>query len=500
MSDEPTRVSTGVPGLDEILRGGLPPNHVYLLEGPPGAGKTTLGLQFLREGVRRGEKVLYLTLLHAERTLEEMAASHGWDLAGIEIVSLVSASVAESRVAEQTLLPSSEVQLTDVMDQTKEAVNRIKPVRVVFDSIEQLRLLAGDPVIYRQRILQMQRLMEDSNITALFVEAIQAAPEFKTLAHGVISLDVVLRAYGEMRRSVRVEKMRSVAFAGGYHSFTIVSGGVEVFPRPSLGLKVTQPESHWVFATSGIGELDTMLGGGLAYGTSCLISGQVGTGKTSLATAYACEAAKRGQRSTIFLFDERINTFLIRTKGLGMDPLPWMEQGLITVQRIDIGDLSAGEFAHRMREAVEQRNDKIVVIDSLSGFAHAMIDEPEIIGQLHDTMTYLGQQGVLSLLLASEHGIVGGQTLVDTSYLADTVILLRRFEALGTIRIAISVIKRRYGDHEKAIRELQITSKGIVVGEPLKDFQGVLTGEPEYVGTRRELMEPGETTESKDAA
>jgi len=497
MNAEQNRVLTGIPGLDEILHGGLPPKHVYLLEGDPGVGKTTLGLQFLREGARRGERVLYLTLLQAEETLQEMAASHGWDMAGVEIVSLLSASAAESRVAEQTLVPSSDVQLTDVMDEIGEAIDRVKPVRIVFDSIEQLRLLAGDPVIYRQRILGMQRQMEERGITAIFIEVLQPSPEFKTLAHGVITLDVVLRAYGEMRRRIRIEKMRSVAFSGGYHSFGIVTGGIEVYPRPPHAAQVIQSESEWSFATSGIAQLDTMLGGGLAYGTSCLISGQVGTGKTSLATAYACEAAKQGQRSVIYLFDERIDTFLKRSKGLGMDPLPWMEQGLIRVRRVDIGDMSAGEFAQRVREATEQEKCKMVVIDSLSGFGHAMIDEPEIIGQLHDTLTYLGQRGVLSLLIASEHGIVGGQSVVDASYVADAVVLMRRFEAVGTVRIAVSVIKKRYGDHERAIRELQITPEGIVVGKPLTEFQGVLTGEPAFVGERAELMTPQATIETK---
>ena len=486
------RVSTGIAGLDEILCGGLPPSHVYLLEGDPGTGKTTLGLQFLREGVRRGEKTLYLTLLHAERVLQEMAVSHGWDLAGVDISSLVSEAEVESRAAEQTLLPSSEVQLSDILDAITAAMDRIRPVRVVFDSIEQLRLLAGEPVIYRQKILAMQRLMEARNTTAIFVEASHSSPEFKTLAHGVITLDTVMRAYGEMHRRIHVEKMRSVSFAGGYHSYSITTGGIEVYPRLPHALKVVQ--SEWSFATSGVDELDAMLNGGLAFGTSCLIAGQAGTGKTSLATAYAYEGAKRGQYSAIFLFEEGIDTFLKRAMGLGMDLSSPMQQGLITLQRVDIGDMSAGEFAQRMREAVEQHNCRIVVIDSLTGYASAMPDEPQVIGQLHDMMTYLGQHGVMSLVTSSELGIVGAQSpIVNARYIADAVILLRRFEAMGTIRLAVSVIKRRYGSHEKNIRELQITSQGIVVGQPLTEFQGVLAGEPTFVGKKKELIEPTHT-------
>ena len=489
MSEEQDRVSTGVPGLDEILHGGLPPRHVYLLEGGPGAGKTTLGLQFLREGVRRGEKVLYITLIHAKRTLEEMAASHGWDLEGVEIVSLAVASEAESKAAEQTLLPTWEVQLTDVIDAVKHALDRVKPTRVVFDSVEQFRLLAGDAVIYRQRILAMQRLMEERNATSIFVETSHATPEFKTLAHGVITLDTLVPPYGEMHRRIHIGKMRSVAFVGGFHSFNIQTGGIEVYPRLPHAAQVVQKE--WSYATSGIDELDAMLEGGLAYGTSCLIAGQAGTGKTTLSTAYAYSEAKRGSRSTVFLFDERIDTFLKRAKGFGMDLPPLIEQGLIAVQRVDIGDMSTGEFGQRLREAVEQHKARIVVIDSLSGYASAMADEPQVIGQLHDTMTYLGQHGILTLMTASEHGIVGTPSRTfDASYIADTVVLLRRFEAMGTIRLAVSVIKRRYGNHEKTIRELQITSaKGVVIGQPLKEFQGVLTGEPTFVGEPKKLME-----------
>jgi circadian clock protein KaiC len=488
MSSELTRVSTGVPGLDEILRGGFPPNHVYLLEGDAGTGKTTFGLQFLREGVRRGEKTLYLTLLQDKRTLQEMAASHGWDLAGVEIISMVSASEVESRAAEQTLLPSSEVQLTNVIDAIKEAVDRIKPARLVFDSIEQIRLLAGDPMIYRQRIMAMQRLTEERDITAIFVESIRATPEFKTLAHGVIALDTVMRSFGEMHRRLHVEKMRSVSFAGGYHSFSIQTGGIVIYPRLPHTQKTVQ--SEWSFATSGIAELDAMLDGGLAYGTSCMIAGQVGTGKSTLATAYVYTAAKKGQRSSVFLFDERIDTFLKRSGGLGMDLPPLIKQGLITIQRVDIGDMSAGEFAQHLRGAIEQQKARIVVIDSLMGYASAMTDEPQLVGQLHETMTYLGQQGVMSLIVASQQGFIGAQcTTIDASYVADTVLLLRRFEAMGTVRLAVSAIKKRYGDHEKTIRELQITPKGIVVGQPLTDFQGVLSGEPTYIGERQKLIE-----------
>ena len=488
MNTELPRVPTGVPGLDEILHGGLAPNHVYLVEGDPGAGKTTLGLQFLREGVRRGETVLYITLLHAERTLQEMAASHGWDLTGVEIVSLSMASMEESRASEQTLLPSWEIHLTAVIDGINEAVDRLKPARVVFDSVEQFRLLAGDQGIYRQKILAIQRLLEEHGATSIFVAATLATSAFKTLAHGVIVLDVVWQTYGEMHRRLRIQKMRNSMFVGGFHSYNIQTGGIEVYPRLPHETEVIQTE--WTMAKSGIDKLDTMLDGGLAYGTSCLFSGQAGTGKSTMATAYAYTGALQGHHASIFLFDERIDTFLKRSEGLGMNLPPLIEKGLISVRRVDIGDMSTGEFSQRLREAVEKHHTRIVVIDSLSGYASAMSDEPLVIGQLHDAMTYLGQHRVLSLMTVSEHGIVGTRSkFVEASYIADTVVLLRRFESVGSVRLAVSVTKRRYGNHEKTIREIQLTPKGIVVGQPIKTFMGILTGQPTFVGEQMKLME-----------
>jgi circadian clock protein KaiC len=481
------RITTGVPGFDEILHGGLPSNHVYLLDGSPGSGKTTFCMQFLLEGVRLGEKVLYLTLLHDKLTIDEMAVSHGWDMTGVEVCSLLVESMEESLAAEQTLLSSSEVQLTVVMDSVKQALDRIKPKRVVFDSIEQFRLLAGEPVIYRQKILALQRLIEERRTTAIFVEASPENAEFKTLAHGVIVLDTVLRAYGNLSRRIQVEKMRGVSFHEGYHSFSILTGGIVIFPRLQHTGQVVQ--SEWVLATSGIAELDAMLDGGLAYGSSCLIVGQAGTGKSTLAIAYVYAEAKRGKHAAIFLFDERIDTFLKRSKGLGMDPSPLIEQGLISVERTDSWDLSAGEFAKRLKDVVEQDKTKIVVIDSLTGYASTMRGDPLLLDQLNDMMTYLGQQGVLSLMTTTEHGIIGTQqVLMDASYIADAVVLLRRFEAMGTVRLAMSVIKKRYGNHEKSIRELKITSEGLLVGQPLTDLQGVLTGMPVFVGSKKKLI------------
>lgn len=482
------RIPTGVSGLDEILGGGLPQNHTYLLMGTPGTGKTTLGLQFLQEGVRRQEKVLYITLLQTESELQEVAASHGWDLAGIEIRVLMAEAERESELAAQTLLPNSEIQLEEVMTAIENAIEEAEPVRMVFDSIEQVRLLANDPVIYRQKILAIQRMLSERSVTTIFLETSGEGTEFKTLTHGVIVLNMVVPPFGEMRRHILIEKMRGVAFRGGYHACCIRRGGLEVFPPLPIVRKRLRP--RWSEVSSGIESLDRMLGGGLPAGTACLVAGESGTGKSSLAAAYAWAAAQREEHAAVFLFDERQNTFLKRAEGLGMDLVPFLDQGLITIRQVNIGELSAGELAQNLRDAVEQRDARVVVLDSLAGYYNVMPDEPLLMIQLHEMLTYLGQQGVLSLLLLPEHSLFSTRReAVGASFLADAVIRLRRFEVQGGTRLAAAVIKKRTGGHETHIRELMISSKGIKIGEPLAGFQDVMTGSPIYIGEMQELMD-----------
>jgi circadian clock protein KaiC len=488
MTTKDDRISTGVDGLDEILHGGLPRNHIYLLQGRPGSGKTTLAMQFLIEGVRRGDKTLYITLLQARRELEATAASHGWDISGIEIASLVEAAEAESRLAEQTLLPSSEIQLDDVMNAVGEAIERAKPDRLVFDSIDQLRLLANDPMLYRRKVLAIQRMLEKRQTTAIFTEPGVENEEFKTLAHGAIMLDMVIPPYGEMRRRLTVEKMRGVDFAGGLHACRLRTGGLEVYPRLPLARR-REVRKEWRSASSHIPALDKLLGGGLEYGTAALLVGQTGTGKSSVAAAHACAVASRGQHAVILLFDERTDTLVRRSEGIGMNVKGFMEQGLIKVHELNVGDISAGEMAHLLRREVEQLGATLVVLDSLTGYYAALPGEPHLTAQLHEMLAYLGQHDVLSLILVTEHGLTGTGASVDASYIADTVVMLRRFEANGSIHIAVSVPKKRHGNHEKTIRELKITSDGLVVGEPLTGFQGILTGEPSFVGEHKRLME-----------
>lgn len=421
---QPTQVATGIPGFDELLGGGLPANHIYLLLGPPGTGKTTLGFQFLQEGARQGERVLYITLLQSERDLRETAAAHGWDLAGIEIRTLLTEAEKEADLAEQTLLPSSEIQLTDVMIALEKAIEEIRPARMIFDSIEQIRLLAGDPVIYRQKVLAMQRLLNQRNVTSIFVEASEHSPEFKTLVHGVFKLDTTVPPFGEMNRRILIEKMRGLAFASGYHSFRIRTGGVEIYPR----LPAVEPQRNpqWTEIKSGIEPLDRMLGGGLVEGTACLVAGDTGTGKSTLAITYAVAAARRGEHAVIYLFEERRDIYIHRAKNLGMDLLPLLEQGSLTIRVISIGDMSAGELAHNIRQDVEQRQAKVVVLDSLTGFFQTLPEEPLLLTQLHEMLFFLGQHGVLTLMLVTEHGIFGQQRdVVKASFIADSVIVLR---------------------------------------------------------------------------
>lgn len=483
----PDIIPTGISGLDEILGGGLPGNHIYLLMGNPGTGKTTLGLQYLLEGVRRKEKTLYLTFMQTVPDLEETAASHGWDLSGIAIKTFLAEVEKETSLAEQTLLPSAEIQLHDLMNNIEETVREIRPTRLVFDSVEQFRLLSGEPAIFRQRLLKLLKLLADINVTAFFTESSVESSEFKTLVHGIIELDMVVPPANEIRRRLLVLKLRNTRYAGGYHCFCIRTGGLVVFPRLPQAGKALPPRGSAV--KSGIESLDAMLGGGLEEGTACFIVGQSGTGKSMLATAYVHAMGGQGEASIIFLFEERREIFLQRAAGAGMDLAPLIERNLLEIRQVNIGDWCTDEFAHNLRHAVEQRQVRAVVIDSLTGFSRAAHEEPQLVGQLHDMLAFLGRHRVLSLLTVTSHGLTGETPdYLEASYLADTIIWLRRFEAMGSFRLALSVLKKRYGDHGKSIREFRITANGASVGEPLREFQGILSGIPVYTGKKNKLM------------
>jgi circadian clock protein KaiC len=479
------KIPTGVGGLNRILEGGLPKREIYLVQGEPGTGKTTFGLQFLLTGRDLGERGLFITLTQREADLEDTAASHGWSLEGIPVHQLKGPGTAPSAIADQALFPTGDVELTEVMEEVLEVVERIRPSRVVFDAIAELRLLANDPTRFQQQIFALRELFADSGATVIFLDTqpqVRGTREMEHIAHGVILLDHTLTRFGNAQRRLRVLKMRGMSYGEGLHDCRIQTGGFVVFPRLLPG----EESSHeGKLLESGVEMLDQLVGGGLAEGTSCLFVGPSGAGKSSVAALYACAAAERGERSAAFLFEERPETFIRRSESLGMPVRAYVESGTMLIRPINTAELSPGEFAEHVRQQVQERGVRVVTIDSLTGYISAMPDEQMLLTQMHDLLHYLSGQGVLTILVVAQHGIVGSTLAgpIDVSYLADAVLLFRHFEANGEIRRAVSVFEKRYGDHEKMIRELVITGGGIQVGEPLRGFRGLLTGNPAPLDT-----------------
>jgi circadian clock protein KaiC len=483
--------ATGIVGLDAVLGGGFVRNRVYLVEGMPGSGKTTLAMQYLLEGARQGEPVLYVTLAETQEELAAVAASHGWSLAGVTVHQSVPSEDSLRPEEQYTVFHPSEVELTDTTATILAEVGRIKPRRVVLDSLSELRLLAGNPLRYRRQILAFKQFFAGTGCTVLLLDDLTAVDrdlQVQSIAHGVVSLEQLQPEYGAERRRLRVLKYRGVRFHGGYHDFVIRRGGLDVFQRlvagESGGTKLGERLS------SGIAGLDELLGGGIERGTSTLITGAAGSGKSSIAAHFVTAAADRGFRSAMFIFDESRATLLSRCTGLGIKLGEHIESGRVAVRQLDPGELSPGEFAHTVCRAAAAENFGIVVIDSLNGFLNAMPDERFLMIHLHELLNYLGQHGVATVLVGVQHGLIGGSMVstIETSYLADAVILLRYFEAGGEVRQALSVIKKRGSEHERTIREFRMERGGIRVGQPLREFQGVLTGVPVYVGSSDELM------------
>ena len=480
----PDLVDTGVSGLDDILRGGLAANRLYLIGGDPGSGKTTVALQFLLAGVRRGERCMFVALSETEEELQATAESHGWSLEGIDVVALSATEATLTADSRYTMFHPSEVELAETVKAVFAEAERLKPARLVFDSLSELRLLAENPLRFRRQVLAIKQYFARQRCTVLLITDRSNQDfdtELQSIAHGVINIERRSSDYGAMRRRMQVVKMRGRDFRGGYHDVLIRTGGVEMFPRLVSAEHRNGRTREAIL--SGLDPLDTLLGEGLARGTSTLILGPAGTGKSSLATHYAIAAARRGERSLLFLFDESVTTFVERSAGLGMDVAALIADGSLRLQEVDPAELSPGVFAHGVRRAVEEEGVRLVVIDSLNGYLHAMPNERFLTLHLHELLGYLGGKGVTTLMLMAQHGLIGTtmQVPVDASYLADTVLLLRYFEAAGEVRQAISVIKKRTGRHERMIRELRLVD-GIAVGEPLRDFQGVLNGTPEFVG------------------
>lgn len=478
------RALTGVHGLDEVLRGGLPRSRLYLVQGYPGVGKTTLAMQFILEGLRQGESCLYVTLSESEQELREVAASHGWELGKLHIYELSAAERLRSEGSENTLYVSSEIELHEATSSLMEVVERVNPVRVVFDSLSELRLLAQSALRYRRQILSLKEYFVARGCTALFLDdrtSDERDQQLQSLTHGVISVESVAPEYGADRRRVRVVKLRGVQFRGGYHDSTIERGGMRVFPRLVAAEHHTEPPTGTV--ASGVPALDALLGGGVDRGTSTLLIGPAGVGKSIVATSYAVAAAARGEPVAHFMFDENIATMVKRSAALGLDVAGHMAAGRIHVRQVDPAEMSPGEFAARVREQVDQHGARVVLIDSLNGYLAAMPEERFLTIQMHELLTYLAHKGVATFLVMAQYGLLGPTTSpIDMSYLADTVLLLRYFEARGEVRKAISVVKKRSGPHENTIRPLAVERSGVIVGEPLHDFQGVLTGVPAVLG------------------
>ena len=500
------RSPTGIHGLDNILEGGFISDRLYLIEGDPGAGKTTLATEFLMSGARNGEAGLYITLSETKDELISSADSHGWSLDGIEILEVIPQDQELSGSNQLTMYNPSEVELSETTKTVLDAVRRLNPKRVVFDSLSEFRLLAQNSLRYRRQILALKQFFIGRKCTVLLLDdgTIEGNDmQLQSIAHGVLRLEQLAPDYGAERRRLRIVKFRGTSYRGGFHDFVIDEGGLKVFPR----LVSAEHSTDFKFASvkSGVSALDTLLGGGPDAGTSTLLMGPAGCGKSTLATQYAVAAAARGEHAAIFAFDESVRTLDVRCRSLGIPFKVGKGPGAVGVRQIDPSEVSPGEFVHLVREAVEKDKARIIIIDSLNGYLNAMPEERFLTAQLHELLAYLGLQGVCTIMVVAQHGLLGTnmQAPVDTSYLADSVVLFRYYETEGKVKKAISVVKKRSGAHEESIRELIFDKQGIHLGAPLSDFHGVLTGVPVKVKrgsppARSNESDRGGSPESRD--
>ncbi len=488
---EPQGVSTGIAGFDGILDGGYASNRVHLIEGQPGTGKTTLALQFLLEGATNGERCLYITLSETPDELRQVAETHGWNLEGIEIFELVPAELSLDPKQQQTVVYASDLELGETIKMTFDEIRRVAPSRVVFDSLSEIRLLAQNPLRYRRQVIALKHLFAQQHCTALFLDDLTEESDdlnLHSLVHGVIRLEHYALQYGAERRRLRIFKMRGRNFRGGFHDFVIRKGGIALFPRLIAaeyadGTKVAEP------ILSGIAELDQLLGGGLDRGTSTLLMGPSGSGKSTIAMQFVMAALTRDEKALFVTFDETKSILTKRAAGMGWRLDEAVGNGRLVLEQVDPAELSPGELTGMIRRRVEADQVRIVVLDSLSGYQNAIPAEQFMLLLMHEMLTYLNHRGVVTILTLAQHGLVGPmQSSVDLTYLSDTVLLLRFFEAAGKIRRAISVLKKRTGRHEDEIREYRFDDRGIRVGPPLSEFQGVLQGTPTYTGQHGALL------------
>jgi circadian clock protein KaiC len=486
------RVSTGIAGLDYILKGGLSKSRLYLVQGNPGTGKTTMGLQFLLEGEQKGERGLYITLSESKEELIAVGESHGWNLKNIAIQDLTVSADTLKDDSRYTVFHPAEVELDETTRAVLDEVERINPTRVVFDSLSEMRMLASEPLRFRRQILALKQYFITRQCTVMLLDdrtAETSQRQLESIAHGVINLEYVPTEYGKQRHNMRVVKMRGVNFQSGSHDFNIETGGIVVFPR--LGAPETKQPFQAGTLKSNLDDLDLLLGG-LDYGTSTILTGPAGIGKSTMAIMYAHTAAENGERSAIYLFDENLETLYQRTKALGLDVKSHVENGLINIRQIKLAELTPGELGHLVRQEVEQNKTRLVIIDSVNGYLMSTPQERFLTMQFHELLGYLNRKGVISILVVGQYGLIGTMhSPIDMSYLADTVVLLRYFEAGGEVRQAMSVLKKRTGAHERTIREFRIDKGGIQIGQPLREFHGVLTGVPVYHGQGENLMEQG---------
>jgi circadian clock protein KaiC len=499
--NEQPRARLGIAGLDDILGGGLPSRHLYLLDGEPGTGKTTLGLQFLIEGTKQGERGLYVTLSESREELASVASSHGWSLEGIHIFEL-SKDSARDIEESYTIFHPAEVELQQTVDEVLKVVEEHNPLRIVFDSLSEMRLLAREPLRFRRQILALKQFFQGRDCTVILLDD-KTAPEgdlqLHSLAHGVIVLEHVALEYGSERRRLQVTKVRGIKFRGGFHDFRIKTGGIEVYPRVLQDEPRIDVSKDRLLSKSRA--LDSLLGGGITCGTSTLITGAAGTGKSVLCTQFARAELERGKKVLFYLFDERMTTFKQRAEALSMGVEEARESGQLRMVQVEPTELSPGEFASQVVRAVENDNVTLVIIDSINGYMQSMPEERLLPIQIHELLSFLSNNGVTCIMTLVQHGIFGNPVdeAVEVSYLADTVVLLRYFEVNGSVRQAISVVKKRSGDHERTIRETKVQKGGLFVGEPLRDFQGVLTGVPSYTGSPAPLLHEERNGKNSDA-
>ncbi len=492
--NNPSKVSTGIAPLDEILHGGLTRDRLYLVEGMPGTGKTTLALQFLLEGARLGEAGLYVTLSETKQELEGVAESHGWNLEGIDIYELIDTEAIEDPRLQYTMFEPAEIELGTTVDGVLERVKELQPRRVVFDSLSEMRLLSQGSLRYRRQILALKQFFVGRGCTVLMLDDYSGSDDqhLQSIAHGVIRLEHLLSDYGGERRRLRVLKLRGSGFIGGAHDMRLVRGGLKIFPREAIDQRVNPTETQLV--NSGNEGFDELLGGGLNAGTSALLLGPAGVGKSSMALQFAIAAAKRGERAILFQFEESEQSLFARAAGLGFDLQGAVDRGLIEVINLIPGEITPSEFACLVRRSVEPdaqgRRVRVIAIDSLNGYLNSMPHEKFLVVQLHELLQYLSKRSILTLVVVAQHGMLGQAmgSPIDTSYLADSVVLFRYFEASGEIRQAISVVKKRTGRHERSIREFKLSSRGIEVGPPLTQFRGILTGVPSFLGEQGSLI------------